>query len=186
MAILEKHRDVIIDHLRGFDEVLKYINELSGTMELKGLLVRAEALFKRFERTVEAVDKKQNFPAPGEGEVRRRRASGAANDTNASIAAASSSPSTGQSQPNAGDTSRSKSPRNAGGRTTQSDARPTSSSSAAGGGGEKRDKPQIITPQLRQLLDRKMIELPPLAAAGDGGSGSGAGDGRTRASGLRD
>ena len=180
MAILEKHRDVIIDHLRGFDEVLKYINELSGTMELKGLLIRAEALFKRFERTVEAVDKKQNFPAPGEGDV-RRRISGAANDPSSTTTAAAStgiaaSNTTGPARQPPTSKARSKSPSNTRGRTTQTDARPTSSSSTAGG----EDKPQIITPQLRQLLDRKMIELPPLDASND------TSDGKTRASGLKD
>lgn len=64
VAILEKHRDVIMQHLKHFDEVLKYINELSGTMDLPSTLIRAEGLFRRFERTVEAVDKKDNFPAP--------------------------------------------------------------------------------------------------------------------------
>ncbi|KAE8323964.1 rab-GTPase-TBC domain-containing protein [Aspergillus sergii] len=64
LAILEKHRDVIMDHLKHFDEVLKYINELSNTMELIPILTRAESLFRRFERAVQAIDKKNNFPAP--------------------------------------------------------------------------------------------------------------------------
>jgi len=63
MAILEKHRNVIIEHLKGFDEVLKYVNELSGTIDLPSTIVRAEGLFRRFQRTVEAIDKKNNFPA---------------------------------------------------------------------------------------------------------------------------
>nr|POF17576.1 gtpase-activating protein gyp7 [Quercus suber] len=63
MAILEKHRDVIMEHLKGFDEVLKYVNELSGGIDLPSTLVRAEALFRRFQRTVEAIDRKSNFPA---------------------------------------------------------------------------------------------------------------------------
>ncbi|KAG8625593.1 hypothetical protein KVT40_005994 [Elsinoe batatas] len=62
LAILEKHRDVIMEHLKGFDEVLKYVNELSNTIDLESTLVRAEALFRRFQRVVEAVDKKKNFP----------------------------------------------------------------------------------------------------------------------------
>ncbi|CAK7244988.1 MAG: GTPase activating protein [Sporothrix thermara] len=64
LAILEKHRDVIMMHLEHFDEVLKYVNELSGTMDLEATMVRAEALFRRFQRLVEAVDKQHNFPAP--------------------------------------------------------------------------------------------------------------------------
>jgi hypothetical protein len=62
MAILEKHRNVILEHLKGFDEVLKYVNELSGTIDLPSTLARAEALFRRFQRMVEAIDKKSNFP----------------------------------------------------------------------------------------------------------------------------
>ncbi|KAG7289556.1 hypothetical protein NEMBOFW57_005927 [Staphylotrichum longicolle] len=64
LAILEKHRDVIMEHLKHFDEVLKYVNELSCTIDLDSTLIRAEALFKRFQRLVDAVDKKGNFPAP--------------------------------------------------------------------------------------------------------------------------
>nr|CEG04196.1 unnamed protein product [Fusarium clavum] len=64
LAILERHRDVIMEHLQHFDEVLKYVNELSGTIDLEATLIRAESLFKRFQRLIEAVDKKQNFPAP--------------------------------------------------------------------------------------------------------------------------
>jgi TBC1 domain family member 15 len=62
VAILEKHRDVIMAHLKQFDEVLKYVNELSGTIDLQSTLLRAEGLFRRFERTVQAVDKKDSFP----------------------------------------------------------------------------------------------------------------------------
>ncbi|ORY71559.1 GTPase-activating protein GYP7 [Pseudomassariella vexata] len=64
LAILDKHRDVIMTHLQHFDEVLKYVNELSNTMDLESTLIRAESLFRRFNRLVEAVDKKSNFPRP--------------------------------------------------------------------------------------------------------------------------
>lgn len=33
-------------------------------MDLESTLIRAEALFRKFQRLVEAVDKKQNFPGP--------------------------------------------------------------------------------------------------------------------------
>ncbi len=58
LAILDKHKDVMIDHLAGFDEILKYMNELSMTIDLDELLVRAELLFYRFRRTVELIDRK--------------------------------------------------------------------------------------------------------------------------------
>jgi len=70
LAILEKHRDVIMEHLQHFDEVLKYINELSNTIDLPSTLARAEQLFRRFQRTVEAVDRKNAFPVPSN--VRQR------------------------------------------------------------------------------------------------------------------
>ena len=46
------------------------VNELSNTMDLTSTLLRAEALFRRFQRTVDAIDKKRNFPAPP---VRQRK-----------------------------------------------------------------------------------------------------------------
>lgn len=85
MAILDKHRDVIMAHLQHFDEVLKYsmfrsslfhslnkayvahvllVNELSETIDLESTLIRAEYLFRRFQRLIEAIDKKKIFPAP--------------------------------------------------------------------------------------------------------------------------
>lgn len=36
-------------------------------MELIPILTRAESLFRRFERVVQAVDKKNNFPMPAGG-----------------------------------------------------------------------------------------------------------------------
>ncbi|KAF4586033.1 Rab-GAP/TBC domain protein [Ophiocordyceps camponoti-floridani] len=64
LAILEKHRDVMMQHLKAFDEVLKYVNELANTMDLESTLLRAESLFRRFQRLVDAMDKRDNFPAP--------------------------------------------------------------------------------------------------------------------------
>lgn len=43
------------------------MNELSNTTDLESTLIRAEALFRKFQRHVEAIDKKQNFPAPRVG-----------------------------------------------------------------------------------------------------------------------
>lgn len=40
------------------------VNELSTTIDLESTLIRAEALFRKFQRLVEAIDKKTNFPAP--------------------------------------------------------------------------------------------------------------------------
>ncbi|KAJ5100520.1 GTPase-activating protein GYP7 [Penicillium angulare] len=124
LAILEKHRDVIMDHLKHFDEVLKYINELSNTMDLVPILTRAESLFHRFERSVQAIDKKDNFPtAPT---ATQRRSSGL----------------TGQA------TGKGKDPQNPTvGSTTGANA-----GSSALQRMMDADKPKIISPELRELL----------------------------------
>lgn len=58
LALLDKHRKVILTQLHEFDEILKYMNDLAMSMDLDDLLVRAEVLFKKFKRTVEAVDRR--------------------------------------------------------------------------------------------------------------------------------
>ncbi|KID91980.1 Rab-GAP/TBC domain protein [Metarhizium guizhouense ARSEF 977] len=123
LAILEKHRDIIMGHLEAFDEVLKYVNELSNTMDLESTLIRAEALFRKFQRLVEAVDKKQNFPGP-----------------RASCSSEASSP---QSQ-------------------SQTQTPPK--------GKETETQQKVISPELRNLLNRKVEILPrkTVAQKGDG------------------
>ena len=81
------------------------VNELSNTIDLQSTLIRAESLFHRFQRTVEAIDKRSNFPAPS---VRQRKptpasptdssAHGAA--SGADVAIQSQQPSTGDSAEN--------------------------------------------------------------------------------------
>ncbi|ORX40833.1 rab-GTPase-TBC domain-containing protein [Kockovaella imperatae] len=57
LAILQSHRDVILRYLTEFDEVLKYANNLSGTIELDSTLAQAEVLFLSFKNLVEELDK---------------------------------------------------------------------------------------------------------------------------------
>ncbi|CAG8499684.1 5020_t:CDS:10 [Ambispora leptoticha] len=59
LAILDKHRLVIMDHLHNFDEILKYINDLSMTISLEETLRRAETLFYQYQRMVEVIDRKR-------------------------------------------------------------------------------------------------------------------------------
>ncbi|CAG8418752.1 unnamed protein product [Penicillium salamii] len=122
LAILEKHRDVIMDHLKHFDEVLKYINELSNTMDLVPILTRAESLFKRFERSVQAIDKKDNFPAAPTAHQRR--------------------PGTSQDTSNKG-----KSPQQSATGTSSGVSGSSSLQNAVNA-----DKPKVISPELRELL----------------------------------
>ncbi|KAL2371274.1 hypothetical protein RJ035_003232 [Blastomyces gilchristii] len=136
LAILENHRDVIMDHLKHFDEVLKYINELSNTMELIPILSRAEALFHRFERKVEAIDKKNSFPAPP---VRRRIVGSLDSGTH--------------SQP--------PTPRAPNARTNQSISRDRHRSTPASPppNNQRVDIERIITPELRGLMSKKVEVL---------------------------
>lgn len=123
LAILEKHRDVIMEHLKHFDEVLKYVNELSNTIDLESTLIRAEGLFRRFQRMVEAIDKKNNFPTPS---VRQRKPAPAEASTSGSTATGAE---TGNS---------------------------IGKAVAQGIGAEKQ---KVISPELRQLLSRKVVTL---------------------------
>ena len=156
LAILEKHRDVIMEHLKHFDEVLKYstglsiqhtsiavltgcaVNELSNTIDLQSTLLRAQSLFRRFQRTVEAIDKRNNFPTPA---LRQRKA-----DTGKSPA----SPRVSNSSAAVSGTDR---------------RRPISSS----GIDEDKSKEMIISPELRQLLSRKVEVLDKKDVAEHGG-----------------
>ncbi|BFZ62313.1 GTPase activating protein [Saitoella coloradoensis] len=58
-AVLERNKDAIMDNLQRFDEILKYMNDLSMNIDLELTLRRADVLFMRFQRTVEAIDLKR-------------------------------------------------------------------------------------------------------------------------------
>lgn len=153
VAILEKHRDVIMDHLKQFDEVLKYstfhsshfhlsqfanilnqpVNELSNTMDLLPILARAESLFHRFCRSVEAIDKKDNFPTPS-AQQRKPIQSQPQSPSNANKGKAperSSASASGVST----------------GRPSSSKLRP----------GDKEPNTKIISPELRELLRKDIF-----------------------------
>lgn len=76
------------------------MNDLSGSIDLQSTLVRAELLFRRFRRTIEAVDRKGNFPAPN---VRQRKtdakAAGATGDNARSSAIDNASKISAQADP---------------------------------------------------------------------------------------
>lgn len=91
LSILDRHRSIIIEHLRGFDEILKYVNDLSGTIDLDATLSRAEVLFIKFRRVVETVDNKHaerqankvKAASAEEGLRKRKQASTSASTSNA-------------------------------------------------------------------------------------------------------
>ncbi|EXJ86502.1 hypothetical protein A1O3_03453 [Capronia epimyces CBS 606.96] len=153
VAILEKHRDVIMDHLRHFDEILKYINELSGTIELQEILFRAEGLFRRFEKTIEAVDRKNTFPEPSGGELRQRRPADDADGKNQDSSTSAIATGTGNpSSTAAGSSSTLRQGLPA--RPRQAPAQQAQKGKAKEV--EKRAE-QVVTPELRLLLSRKII-----------------------------
>ncbi|KAI4271905.1 MAG: hypothetical protein LQ337_005681 [Flavoplaca oasis] len=131
LAILEKHKDVIMEHLKHFDEVLKYINELSNSIDLPSTLLRAQYLFRRFQRTVEAIDRKQSFPAPSS--VRQRKSTTTSDDL----------PST---------TTKGKAPS-----TTK--GKPVAATSANDISDKLEVETKVISPELRSLLHRKVEKL---------------------------
>ncbi|CAD0113256.1 unnamed protein product, partial [Aureobasidium uvarum] len=139
VAILEKHREVIMEHLRGFDEVLKYVNELSNTIDLQSTMIRAEALFRRFQRVVEHIDRKDHFPTPTLRQ--RKQISGGALDQggqavghDGKTAAAAASASDAQ-----------------GAGVTQQQAAATTTTPA--------QKERIVSPELRALLSREFSRV---------------------------
>lgn len=119
--------------LKYFDEVLKYINELSNTIDLSSTRVRAEGLFYKFQRTIEAADRNGNFPAPSTSSTlkQRRQTDPGSSSSSSSAAAASASAS-------------------------------TTTSSSAGGAAAKGKGPEVkgpvISPELRVLLSREIVK----------------------------
>ncbi|TFK42640.1 rab-GTPase-TBC domain-containing protein [Crucibulum laeve] len=59
LAVLESHRDMILRYLVEFDEILKYCNELSMTIELDTTLAQAEVLFLSFAQVVADIDRRK-------------------------------------------------------------------------------------------------------------------------------
>ncbi|KAF2207796.1 hypothetical protein CERZMDRAFT_62530 [Cercospora zeae-maydis SCOH1-5] len=143
-AILEKHRNVIMEHLKGFDEVLKYVNELSGTIDLYSTLVRAESLFRKFQRMVEAIDRKNNFP--GAPVVVRQR-----------LPQPPSRPLA--TRPGGDGRPRTASTNNAGAGASVSGREQRPGEAAAGQNATKAEKEKVISQELRTLLSREPAKL---------------------------
>ncbi|KAJ7905406.1 rab-GTPase-TBC domain-containing protein [Mycena olivaceomarginata] len=73
LAVLESHRDVILRYLVEFDEILKYCNELSMTIELDSTLAQAEVLFLSFAQLVADIDRRRaEEQRPSTDGLRRR------------------------------------------------------------------------------------------------------------------
>jgi len=131
----------------GIKLIKEPVNELSTTIDLESTLIRAEALFRRFQRTVEAIDKKSSFPAP---KLRQRPTTSSTKPP--------SSPSSSSSPSNTANTS-STDAVSAGG--TNSRGRRASTTAQGEGEGElEEQRPKVISAELRELLSRKVEVLP--------------------------
>ena len=116
-------------------------------MDLNATLIRAEALFKRYQRLVDAVDKKGSFPAP-----RARLTQGGAAEPGGS--SAEPTPAAAPTSPDQG--------RNAGKAPAQQSPP------------QQQQVEKVITPELRRLLSRQVEVLPRKEVAKKGGEGVGA------------
>jgi hypothetical protein len=129
------------------------VNELSNTIDLESTLIKAEALFRRFQRVVEAVDKKGNFPAP-----RRTISDQGSSSTSTSAPVNEASGSSPDDRP---DNNRSASATNTN----------TAKDNVKGKGkATEEHASKVITPELRKLLSRNVEVLPrdTVAQKGDG------------------
>lgn len=61
LSVLSDNERIIKQNLRRFDEVLKYMNDLSMNMNLNDLLVRSELLFLRFRRMIDVIDRENSI-----------------------------------------------------------------------------------------------------------------------------
>lgn len=128
------------------------VNELSGTIDLESTLIRAEALFRRFTRLVEAIDKKTNFPAP---RFTLNTAAPSLINAAANAAASAAQPKPKTSPTN--NTNQTSQPK----KGKQTEQKPPKSPG---------DQKKVITPELRRLLSRDVEVLPrkEVAKKGDG------------------
>lgn len=130
------------------------VNELANTIDLPSTLLRAQALFRRFQRTVEAIDKKDNFPAP----VVRQRTISTDNTkllpgSNSSSSAARPSPVSRRETTSVAASSSSASALNNNNNNAAGKAKATESEAR-----ENTERPvKVISPELRGLLSRKVI-----------------------------
>jgi len=112
-------------------------------MDLEPILIRAEALFNRFHRLIDAIDKKGNFPTPRKRLTEHERTSSSA-----------SNPATPLSPPAASSS-----------RTSPASAAKGKGKGSPADAAAKDQATKVITPELRKLLSREVELLPARAAA---------------------
>lgn len=116
------------------------VNELANQIDLESTLVRAEALFHRFQRTVEAIDKKSSFPKPS---IRHRGTQSTSKASeHSSSAGATSGADTGSGGVEIGGARKDK------GKKTDGELE------------DMPERPKVISTELRDLLSKKVVVLP--------------------------
>jgi TBC1 domain family member 15 len=138
------------------------VNELSNTIDMHTTLVQAEALFRRFRRTVEAVDRKHTFPAPSGATLRQRKpdpgSRGSAKIDKADAArvavAVDAAPGAMVAGAASGNDARGDEPEGAAAEEEEEEEEgEAGASTAAKGKGPA--LPDVVSPELRALLDRE-------------------------------
>ncbi|KAK6199963.1 GTPase activating protein [Scheffersomyces amazonensis] len=61
LSVLSDNERIIIQNLRKFDEVLKYMNDLSLKLHIDALLIRSELLFLKFKRMIDIIDRENSL-----------------------------------------------------------------------------------------------------------------------------
>ena len=132
------------------------MNELSNTIDLESTLIRAETLFHRFQRTVEAIDRKNSFPAPSNVRHRRHGPESPNGSTNSVNGVANSNDTNASPPPAIASTSAS----TTGTDGPSSQGIPSRGKQPESGDAARRDiEMRVITPELRELLSRKTPKL---------------------------
>jgi DNA-nicking Smr family endonuclease len=111
---------------------------LANTIDLEATLIRAEALFRRFQRTVQAIDKKQNFPAPKLRQRQTQNASSLQPTEEVDTSGTSTGADAGSANTNSPDTKGKRKPAEE----------------------DSQTRTKVISPELRKLLSRKVEVLP--------------------------
>ena len=142
------------------------VNELSNTIDLDQTLTKAEALFRRFQRTVEAIDRKQSFPPPRPQASRRLSPQSPITDPRATPALLRDTrrQSVGSASLDDDSTSPLPSPGSptAKGKARADQSRGNGSGQSGSSGVDPAKKAPVtdsVSPELRQLLKRDVVKM---------------------------
>ncbi|SCU94117.1 LADA_0G06656g1_1 [Lachancea dasiensis] len=61
LAVLQKNSGPVMNNLDQFDQVLKFFNELRGTMDWNDLMIRSELLFVKFKKIMDILERKEEL-----------------------------------------------------------------------------------------------------------------------------